>query len=678
MSSTPPTPRRFHSGRAAVVAVGLALCTRASGQEPDGPAEESLTDLSLEALLELEVGTVYGASKQAQRTTEAPSSVSLIAKGDVATFGYRTLAEVLHGVGGFYVTSDRNYEHLGVRGFNPLGDYNGRVLLSIDGHRTNNNVYDSAAIGLEFPLDVDLIERIEIVRGPGSALYGSNAFFGVIDVRTRRGRDIGGIELSAEAASHESYRTRATFGDELAGGLDVVASGTVFTSEGPELSYPEFAGTPSGGTTEGTDFERGFSLYSAIAAESWRLQSAWVSRTKGIPTGSFGTVFDDPSNRTTDDQGFVELSHAGEIGDGWQLDARTSYDYYGYRGSYIYDDTANGGPPDLENRDRGWGDWLGGEVQLSRALLERHRLTVGAGVRHDLHRDQSNQDASAVYLDDHRQGTNFGVFAQDELELAERWHLSAGLRWDRYATFGSTVNPRLALVFNPTPESALKLVHGRAYRAPNAYELYYGDGYSAKANPGLDPETITSSELICERHFEPGWRASASVFRYSIDDLILQVVDPGDGLLVFDNADQVTAHGVELELERRFEGGERARASYAYQRVEDESTGARPPNSPEHVAKLLLESPLFGESARAGLEIDALSERRTLAGSRAEGTVLANLTLRFPDVVPGVSFSIGVKNLLDTEYADPGSGEHLQDRIARNGRTWLAQLTLSR
>ena len=154
--------------------------------------KQDLTDKSLEELMKIDVASVTGAAKHEQRVTEAPSSVTILTAADIRTFGWRTLGEALRSVRGFYATYDRNYSYLGVRGFARPTDYNNRVLFLIDGHRLNDNVYDAAYIGTEAPIDLDLVERIEVIRGPGSSLYGSSAFFGVVNIITRRGGAIGG------------------------------------------------------------------------------------------------------------------------------------------------------------------------------------------------------------------------------------------------------------------------------------------------------------------------------------------------------------------------------------------------------------------------------------------------------------------------------------------------------
>ncbi len=117
----------------------------------------------------IKIPKVVGASKYEQKTTEAPSSISIIPRDDLRRYGHRTLADALQSLQGFHVSNDRNYSFLGPRGID-LGDFNSRTLLLVDGHRVNNNLTDGAALGSEFILDLDLVERVEVIRGPGSVL----------------------------------------------------------------------------------------------------------------------------------------------------------------------------------------------------------------------------------------------------------------------------------------------------------------------------------------------------------------------------------------------------------------------------------------------------------------------------------------------------------------------------
>jgi len=178
---------------------GQAIASKHDEHEIDS------TQLSLEELMDARIAKVVSASRYEQRVTDAPASVTVISADEIRKYGYRTLADIVRSIPGMYVSNDRNYNYLGIRGINRPGDYSSRVLLLIDGHRLNDNIYDTAAIGTEFPLDIDLIDHIEFVRGPGSSLYGSNAFLGIINVFTRQSDDVK-RELSVAAEDNETWK----------------------------------------------------------------------------------------------------------------------------------------------------------------------------------------------------------------------------------------------------------------------------------------------------------------------------------------------------------------------------------------------------------------------------------------------------------------------------------------
>ena len=134
--------------------------------------------------------TIETVSKFEQRVVEAPASITIITSDDIKKFGYRNLPDILRSVRGLYVNYDRNYNYLGFRGFSRPGDYDTRILVLIDGHRLNEAIFDSPGSGGDFILDVDLIDRVEVIRGPSSSLYGSSAFMGIINIKTKRGKDL--------------------------------------------------------------------------------------------------------------------------------------------------------------------------------------------------------------------------------------------------------------------------------------------------------------------------------------------------------------------------------------------------------------------------------------------------------------------------------------------------------
>src|SRR6185295_13674218 len=162
---------------------------------------------------------VYAVSRRNQSLREAPSAVSVVTAAEIREHGYRTIADVLRSLPSFFVTEDRRYSYVGVRGFNRPGDYGARILLLLDGLRTNDNLYEQAYVGQEFILDIDLVERIEVVRGPSAAIYGNSAFFAVVNVVTRHGRDLQGGEVAAGTGSFGTRSGRATYGRRLDNGV---------------------------------------------------------------------------------------------------------------------------------------------------------------------------------------------------------------------------------------------------------------------------------------------------------------------------------------------------------------------------------------------------------------------------------------------------------------------------
>src|SRR6185436_7025945 len=223
--------------RVLVILIGLAasLATAvAAGKDRAGP---DLGALSLEQLMNVEV--VYAASKVEQDTREAPASVTLITAAEIRAYGYRTLGDILRGVRGFFITYDRNYTYVGARGFDRPGDYNSRLLLLIDGYRVNDHLYDAAYIGPEMMLDVDLIDRVEVVRGPSSSLYGASAFFGVINVITRDPAARPGVEVAAGAASWKAFEGQVDYAHQFAERWSMLASASGYSSQGQDLFYPE-------------------------------------------------------------------------------------------------------------------------------------------------------------------------------------------------------------------------------------------------------------------------------------------------------------------------------------------------------------------------------------------------------------------------------------------------------
>ncbi len=641
-----------------------------TGDETADPATD-LTTLSPEELMKVEVATVYSASKFEQKVTEAPASVSIVTADEIRKYGYRTLSDILRSLRSFNITYDRNYTFVGVRGFGRAGDYNSRILLQVDGHRLNDNVYSLALIGTEFPVDVDLIDRVEVVRGPGSSLYGNDAFFAVVNVITRRGGDLRGAELSGEAGSFDTYKARATYGNLFKNGMEALLSGSYYDSTGDRLFFKEFdAPATNNGITDHTDYDSFYNTLAKFSHAGFTLEGVYSSRTKGIPTASYGTDFNEPRNKTVDDWWFADLKYERSLGSRLAVTGRLFYDIYDYRGDYIYSGVVN--------KDLGYGSWWGGEAKVAATLLDRHKLVVGAEYQDNLHQDQKNYnlDPYELFVDDRRNSYLVAGYIQDEITIFRNLLLNAGVRYDYYSTFGSTVNPRLALIYTPIDGSVIKLLYGSAFRAPNVYELYLQSASTGmKGNPDLKPEKIKTYELIYEQYIGNSIRGTVTGFYYDINDLIVQVTDPADSLLVFRNLNEVKAEGAEAELEEKWDNGLTGKVSYSFVHAENSATGQTLVNSPQHLVKLNVTVPLIRDKVFLGIQELFTSRRKTLAGNFAKSYYITNLTLFSQNLLKNLELSASLYNLFDYNYGDPGGNEHVEDVIPQDGRVFRVKLT---
>jgi iron complex outermembrane receptor protein len=643
--------------------------------------DQELSRLPLEDLMQMQV--VTAASRFEQLISEAPSSVVVLGAADIRDFGWRTLADALATLPGLYVANDRNYSYLGARGFLRPGDYNSRFQLMIDGVRTNDAVFDQALIGSEGLLDMDMVKRIEFVPGPGSAVHGSNALFGVINVITRDGSGLPGLQAVAAAGSERERKARVSYGWHAQDGADVLLAASSFARDGRDLYFAEFDSPGQhGGIAHRLDYDRAQNLLLKAGYRGWQLSASHVSRTKGVPTGSYGAVFDTP-NSTRDTQTSAALSWTGQVAPRTELSAQLTWnraDYLGlgyYPGAHPAKSPGTTGP--VLNVDGDHARWYDASVHATFSGLPRQKLVLGAELGRDGRLDQFNYDVDpyAVVLDDRRSGTRQALFAEDEVRLPAGFLVNAGLRFDHIGARLHRASPRVALLYKASPRDTVKLIYGSAFRAPNAYEMYYyaqqGAG-GAASNPNLQPERIATREAVFEHAMAGAGHATLSLFQHEVSDLIDQQADAATGQLVFRNLDHARVRGAEAAFERQF-GGVRLRASYTWQLAQGSShAGAETwlADSPRHLANLNLVTPLRGE-ARLGTELLCSSAR--LAGQGlVGGYCVANLTLTLPRVLRNADLSLSAFNAFDKRYADVAGPAFVQDTLQRQGRTLYAKL----
>lgn len=649
---------------------------------------------------------VSAASRTAESLDDAPSSVTVISGAELRAMGYPTLIDALRGVRGVFQNDDRTYRSIGVRGFGPAGSYGNRVLILQDGHSTNDDWIGQSYGGADGRVDLGDLERIEIVRGPGSVLYGTGAFSGVFNLVSRPHR--AGSELSATLATDEPGELRARFAVRAASdsaGFSLSASG--LSGAGQDFFFPERVDAATGqtGVSRGSDGVRGGNLSLQTWWRDLTLQAAFNVREKHMPTGEYATVVGDPTSKIVDTRAYAELRYAPSFGANVDLLARAYADYYHYDSTLL-------GTPDSGNlrREFFWGAWVGGEARLT--LRSGDLLRVMAGVEGQAHLRVEQRGTAEVgtpqqadYLNQKNPFQLGAGYLLADLKPTGWLHLSAGARYDTYSTFGSSINPRLALILRPYQGGVTKLMAGKSFRAPSIYELYYNDGGVSQisgCNPvcGLRPETLVSGELEHTHRLNDEWSAQAAVYLSRLTDLIALRAVPnpvsGGSALVnqYGNTDlPVRSVGGEVELRHEWRGGFMASAWYALQKSSYQQDDAVPaaqrlrevPNSPIHMGGLKLVVPVVGRSLRFSTRLSLESARFDTSDhpdDAPQGKTDAGATwdLVFSGDAPEwhATWSAGFYNVGDWKHRTPVSVEFAPVRaVQEQGRGLVAQLTVT-
>jgi iron complex outermembrane receptor protein len=649
------SPRRL---AASCAMVGLVMVAPARAADLDA--------LSMEQLMQIKV---VGASKYEQNQDEVAAAVSVITRQEIKAFGWRTLDEALASLPGVYTTYDRQYSYLGMRGFGLPGDYNSRVLITIDGNRVNDPTFDTGPVGRDFPLDMDLVERIEFIPGPGGAVYGQNAMLGVVNIITRSGADLDGAELQASYKDPQAeHEERGSVGTHFDNGVDVLLSVSDMHARGQNLFF-DYGATGLSGVAAGMDGERNTQYLIRLERGPWSFESVNGDHLKYDPTAALLADPFVPGTYQADAYGLNQVRYQDSFAhDTLNISARLFTGSERFRSRESYDGDPSALPADS--------DWRGGEVSLLSTALTDHKVLVGLEAQDNIRENQDALDlanpANDIYID--LKGYRAGLFVQDEWHLTDAFAATAGVRFDRDNITNFKSSPRAALIWHIASASTVKLLYGRAHRSPNAFERDYGDGYSEVANPTLRGETMDTIELAIDHRLNNHLALHTSVYQWTMSDLITLGVDPVSGLAQYQTGKTAQARGVEQSASQTWDSGARLRGSISLQDV-CYSNGDPLLNSPKTLAKLNLSAPLPDGGLRAAYEFQYDSKRLSRDGTQLGGYPLSNLMLGTDTPLKGLEVSLAVLNALGKRYSQPGGAANWQNSLAQDGRS--ARLTLS-
>jgi outer membrane cobalamin receptor len=635
----------------------LLLCLAGVVALHDAVAAD-VTDMSLEQLMQI---GVVGASKYEQKQSEIGAAVSVITRQEIKAFGWRTLDQALASLPGVYVTYDRQFTYVGVRGFGLPGDYNTRVLVTIDGNRVNDPVFDSGPSGRELPIDMDLVERIEFIPGPGGAVYGQNAMFAVVNIVTRKGAEMNGAEAAIGYQQPQSLiEGRASWGGHFDNGVDVLMSASGMNDKGQNLFF-DYGASGKSGIAWGLDADRTKQFFASLARGPWSFEFVYGYEHKDDPTATYLSDPLAPGQYQETGYALTQLQYKDNFaGDTLHVSTRlfTGNDVSNERLSfggvyYTYPST-----PDL----------VGFETRVVSTALAAHTLMVGLEAQDNYDTSQSEIVVADPALDVHIPGSGYrvGLYGQDEWRLASALAATLGLRVDRNDTTGTALSPRLALIWQAAAETTAKALYGIAHRAPNAFEDLDLSGNTPNSHSlGLRGETIDTLEFDLDQRVGRDLALRAAVYQWTLRDLIVE----NDVSEVYQNDQPVDTRGIELSSDKTWDSGARLRDSVSIQHANYRISGAEVVNSPKVLGKLNFSTPLPAAGLRLGYELRYDSSRLTLDGTTLGGYALSNLFLSTESLAKGLELSLGVGNMFDKRYAQPASANHWEDWLEQDGRS---------
>jgi len=663
----PSFGRRLYMPRARMLILlavaGLGICLPAA--YGDGPPDPPQQD---DAALFNELPMVQAASLHLESIEKAPATVTIITDEDIRKFGYRTLADALNSVSGFYFTNDHTYYYPGVRGFSLPGDYGTRLLVMINGHCMQDNILNgNSYFGQDFPLDMQLVKRIEVVRGPSSALYGSNGILATINIVTRSPLEHQKAEGTVETGSFGQKRLQGSTSLALPHGVRLLVSGSVFDDAGQSLYFPQYD-TPqtNNGVVSGSDGERGYHAFVNLHWNRWDVTALLGDRRKEMPAGWTTMPFDGSRETVWDSRNFVEGVYSRDVGATANLTWRVYYDWVRYHDDEL--DRATG--VDVRTRDLEKGDWVGSRLAYQFMPPRLGTFTVGADASVDIEALQQEYALlqHTYYVNANHPDASLGLFLQDEKTLSQRWKAVLGVRLDQSSSVPRFVSPRAALLYQASPKTVYKILYGRAFRNPSDYERYYADGIYQSPDSGLRQEGAHTVELAAEHKLTPWMNAMASGYYYRLDNLIQDVLLPS-GLFQFQNGAKDWVKGLEMELNARKDGFEAA-ASAAL--LHGNSSNGTLPNSPAILAKLRLAAPLKTQRITCSTAFQYMGERQTLAGATVPPVFLWDLTLSTHRLHPLFDVVAGMRNVLDRRSYDPTA--LFVDTVPADGRAFFVRV----
>ena len=528
---------------------------------------DQLLSLSLEDLMKIQVNI---STKTKQAISKAPSVVSVITAEDIKATGTTNLTDILQSIPGVYVQNN-------LFGGKPFITFRGatvaHTLLMVNGVPMKDLVWTPSVFWRGLP--TSMIERIEIIRGPGSALFGSDASAGVVNVITKTAGGIGQSEAGMRAGSFNTQEGWVQHGENW-NGFDLGFTAELMHTDGYNPFIAVDGQTKNDKTYKtSASYAPGYAQYGydnadlrfSMSKGNWRTLADYMHNSN-VKTGLSGGGVLDPLTSGEDSRFNLQQLYSNEnFAKDWGLNAELHYFHLDYSSGDGfqneppgYTDATGTYPNGMIDQYRSAERGYGYEVSGLYTGYKEHSIRLGGGYNSEnlyFVQEFTNFGAGPVntpgplvdissspYVFAPEKSRNISyLFLQDEWTLAHDWELTAGARYDHYSDFGRTVNPRLALVWQSTDRLTAKLMYGQAFRAPSFLQLYALTAANTP-NPNLAPERSNTTDLSFAYLASKDLKFNLDIYQFDESDLIAADSTPK---AQFQNLGSNTSRGVELE-----------------------------------------------------------------------------------------------------------------------------------
>lgn len=696
------------------VFLAVTCFTTGAGQvlSGDAPADwQGLTLLTLEELVNIPVSI---ASRSDKTVLSAPSNVSVYRQTDFIAMGIRTLDELLNFIPGIQTQrEDQNLTSVIVRGRRSGPDSNG-VLMLLDGVRLNDALNGGPTAGFSF-MGLETLDRVEVIRGPGSALYGSNAMVGVINLITKKDTNEIYVSGGTHAAKEIAFNYAEQFGD-----LNISANIHGYDDNGK--TYPPFFSAFGVENDTNDPLSRLSSTVKLGYKNLTLMLGHQYQRTEDFTSGgSLGPGNDAQRSNVNMVIARAQLtipinSHELEL---YAQNIWTEWDFIvrlfpGAAADILV-------PLNDPNQPLFWTDGsevdaLGGNRRTGNSwatgahgafsLAEEHQLRVSVSYQHE-HTSknpfQGNWDseiqrqtngktlvplppgqinagfygpAGEIVFVDPTDRNILSASAQIESRLTDNANLTFGGRYDHYNDVGGNLSLRGALVYQLNAKTNFKAIYGEAFRPPTLLENYANFSSLAVGNPDARPESLKTFEVTASRQLGP-IQFSATWFHTRFNDPILPTlvedIVTGFNAFIYDNNDDFSSNGWEFEALAAFNNGLSIRAGYSTFNIEEKIGAAE---------NLAFTSITYAED-RFTWNLNAYHHSKVL--SRKADGVEFNTDVYVPSLTKlntkvayriqkNLEFSVSVENLLNETYTSFTSQARLEHGIPARGRQVIAGL----